>query len=400
MNLLSNILNLIKNNKRNILADAKISMAILSSFVILMIQYFILSFFGINETSMGANIQITSKIIVGIAFIDAFFVVFRRNGILLIMTYSVAIALFAFNFMFFEPNRPYLLGIAFKLFFISLPCFIYSHSIKDLNIFESITKKAGKVIYSFGVILGILVLTKKISIGYYSMTMSYYMLLPTIVFFKEFFDKGSMNYLLLSTFSTIIMLAIGSRGAIMCLGVYIILYQVINLKKVNLGKILFYMMLLFVIVVCIIFLKEILMILNNILIRFGIYSRSLYLFLIDEVHLSGREILYEEIIKQIFLHPIIGIGIAGDRVYTGGYVHNIFLEIVSGFGVIIGTIIIIILCYIIFKTLLSKDKYKANLALIWLCIGFVPLIVSGSYLIEFQFWIFIGIALNRNRYKV
>lgn len=382
-----NIIDLNKNDK-------KISIAILSSFVILMIQYFVLSFFGLNETSMGVTIQTFSKIIVGSTFLFAFPTVFGRNKVLIIMTYGVAISIFAYNYLFFEVNRPHLLEISFKLFFISMPCFIYSKSIKSLSIFEDVTKKAGKIIYLFGIILGILVLTQKISIGYYSMTISYYMLLPTIVFLKEFFDKGLVKYLLLSIVSTIIMLSIGSRGAIMCLASYVIMYQIINIRENKIDKILLRIILLFSIIICGIYLKNILMILNNILINFGIYSRSIYLFLIDEVHLSGREALYKEIINQIFLHPVIGIGIAGDRVYTGGYVHNIFLEIISGFGVIFGTIIIVILCYIILKVFKCRDKHKANLALVWLCIGFIPLLVSGSYLTEFQLWIFMGIALN------
>lgn len=391
MSILEKALSLDKSNKKVLMADAGISIAILSYFVILMIQYFVLYFFGLNETSMGVNIQITSKVIVGIAFLYVFPVVFKRRGVMFILIYSAAIAIFAFNYMFFELNRLHLSESAFKFFFISLPCFIYMCSLAELRIFESITKKASKIIYLFGITLGILVIAKKILIGSYSMTMSYYMLLPTITFLKEFFDKHSIKYLLLSIISAFIMLAIGSRGAIMCLGIYIILYQIINLKRGNSGKIL---TLLFAIIICIICSRNILVVLNSVLAKFDIYSRNISLFLRKGIYLSGREILYEEIIKQILLHPIVGIGIAGDRAYIGGYVHNIFLEILSGFGIIIGVVIITLLCCIIFASLLNKDKYNSNLVLIWLCVGFLPLIVSGSYLTSFPFWIFMGLAIK------
>jgi O-antigen ligase len=88
----------------------------------------------------------------------------------------------------------------------------------------------------------------------------------------------------------------------------------------------------------------------------------------------------------------MGIGLAGDRLYTGGtYSHNIFLEIISGFGIIVGIIILLFLGCITIRSLFLKNKTRANLMLMWFCIGFVPLIVSGSYLTSFQFWIFLGL---------
>ncbi len=396
MIILNNVVNLNESNKRSLIADKKISMAILSPFVVLMIQYFILYFGGLNETGLGSAIQFSSKVIVGIVFLYTFHIVFKRSGIMLVLVYSFAIIIFAYTYMYFELNRPHLLEISFKFFFISLPCFMFTYSIVDFQEFEHTTKKASYLIYLLGVALGILVLAKRISIGTYSMTMSYYMLLPTITFLKELFDRYSLKHLLLSTISIFLMLAIGSRGAIMCLAVYILLYHMINFRKGNFGKVVLNILFMFVIIIGFIYLKDILMVINSVLNEYGIYSRSINLFLRDEVHLSGRQILYEEIIGLIFLNPLIGIGISGDRAYLGGYTHNIFLEILSGFGVIFGALIIILLAFIIFRSLSGKDKYKSNLSLVWLCIGLVPLAVSGSYLTDFQFWIFLGLAIRKN----
>ncbi len=47
----------------------RISMAIMSSFIVLIAQYFVLYYFNIEDTSLGATIQLLSKIIVGLFFL-------------------------------------------------------------------------------------------------------------------------------------------------------------------------------------------------------------------------------------------------------------------------------------------------------------------------------------------
>ncbi len=111
----------------------------------------------------------------------------------------------------------------------------------------------------------------------------------------------------------------------MCTGVYIVLYLLINIRKANVKRALSNIIILLFIIFTVIFLREILIFANTILNRIGIYSRSIDLFLGEEMYLSGRDIIYGEVINQIVSNPIFGIGLGGDRVYTGGtYSHNIF----------------------------------------------------------------------------
>lgn len=383
----------IKNLRKEINNDKRISIAIMSSFIVLIAQYLILYYFKIDDTSMGKTIQLLSKIIVGLFFIYSFPIVFRRNGILFILVYSVSIAIFSINYLFFKQNIVYLNDILFKFFFICLPCFIYSYSINDKEIFKNIMEKTALFVFVIGFIIGFLIFSNKITLKSYSMSMSYYLLLPTIIYLNKFFEGFSIKSIMFTTISIFIMLAIGSRGAIMCTGVYVILYLLINIRKANLKRSLSYVIILVIIIFIAIYLKEILIFINGILVKNGIYSRSIDLFLEDGVYLSGRETIYDEVINQIKANPILGIGLAGDRVYTGGtYSHNIFLEIISGFGVIMGSFLLIAIGVISIKVLFSKDLESSSLMLIWFCIGFVPLIISGSYLTDFQFWTFLGLA--------
>lgn len=342
---------------------------------------------------MGHTVQLLSKAIVGFFFIYSFPTVFKRNGLLLVLVYCCFAAIFVLNFLFFQQNIPYLMDVLFSFFFICLPCFVYSSSINNVSVFKTIMKTFGTAIFYIGAIIGFLAVFKKLNLGSYSMSLSYYMLLPAIVHVNNFFEKLSVRSGLITTIAMFFILTLGSRGAVLCIGTYVFLYFMTQSGKNSFKNLLFKLSVFFLLLFSMFFLKNFLTFLNNVLVKCNIHSRTILLFLKDKIHLSGREIIYENILHQIKTHPLFGIGLAGDRFYTGGaYSHNIFLEIISGFGIIIGTVILLILGYIIIKSLFAKNKAETSLMLMWFCIGVVPLIISGSYLTDFQFWIFLGLA--------
>lgn len=125
----------------------------------------------------------------------------------------------------------------------------------------------------------------------------------------------------------------------------------------------------------------------------------------DIFKLGGRmENYYLPIIDSILSNPLLGTGICSDRkiIYesfiqkgieadyeiTSVYSHNIFLEILTSFGIVIGTF----LFYVFFK--FSYLKYRMSedhkaLVLLYF-IGFFPLLLSGSFLIYNWFWILLA----------
>lgn len=140
------------------------------------------------------------------------------------------------------------------------------------------------------------------------------------------------------------------------------------------------------------------MLLYKLLSTLGINSRSILLFLSGEIHLSGRDRLYGLVIDAIINDPLSGIGVAGDRRIIGGsYAHNFFIEVLGNFGVIIGLVFSIAFLLLIIRSLATKDKSKYSMIAIWLCYGFVHLMVSSSYLEDIKFWIFAGILFSYNR---
>jgi len=111
-----------------------------------------------------------------------------------------------------------------------------------------------------------------------------------------------------------------------------------------------------------------------------------------------KEVITDLIIEAIAKNPILGIGIAGDRVLLeGSYSHNIVIEVISNFGIILGILLLSVLGIKWIKSLFSKNESYLDIILIWSSIGFIHLFISSSYLIDFKFWIFIGVLFNNTK---
>lgn len=387
-----------KNTKKGVNAsdDLKLSWALMASFVILTVQFFILTYFDLIGTSSASIIQLTSKFLVGIAFVYAFPVVLKRSRNKLLLIYFISTFIFLVNYLIFTENQAYLENLIFPFFFMSLPAFVFSLSIKNIDIFKQVMRKSGMIVFVVGSILGILIFSGRVTVNEYSMALSYYMLLPALIFLDELFDKFSLRLFLFELTSLMVILALGSRGAILCIVVFIFL-KIIRIElKFTALRMIYYSFVFGTITLIIINLEKLFELLYYyLLMDFGIKSRSLMLFLRGDVHLSGRDNLYNNAIHLITENPILGNGIAGDRRINGGaFVHNFFLEVLINFGVIVGSLVIIILIYKLLKSLLQKNKVIYNILIMWISLGMVPLMVSSSYITDLEFWILLGMVLN------
>jgi O-antigen ligase len=375
--------------------DKLISLAIMSSFFVLTFQYLILTSFNLIDTSLGAQIQLTSKAIVGIFYLIALPFVLKRNKVFFLGTYSFSIFIFLLTYFIFPQNTQHIQANLFSHFFVALPSFIYAFSINDFNELKKIMKKAGFGVFVIGTTIAALVFLGESSVGSYSMSLSYYMLLPLLIYTDKLFKKNNFIDLLVVFISLIIILALGSRGALLCYLVFLFYRFVFVKEKLTAKRLVIYITGFFAGTTALLFYRQILELAYNVLLNFDIRSRTLSLFMREEIYLSGREDLYNIIIKQIGENPLLGIGLFGDRRFIGGYVHNIFLELWAHFGIIIGSSLIILLLLVIYKVLIkNKNKVTANFMAIWFSMGFVHLLVSSSYITDFKFWIFLGLSLN------
>lgn len=108
-------------------------------------------------------------------------------------------------------------------------------------------------------------------------------------------------------------------------------------------------------------------------------------------------------------HWLWGSGVVNDRIVmnkampslgdvAGSYPHNLFLEIGMQFGLVMGIVIVIILLATITNTFKKAFSLREKLLVLSLImVGFVPLMVSGSYLSYTMFFGLLGYC-NRRPY--
>lgn len=389
------------SNKQNSRGDKKISIAVMSSFVVLTFQYLLLIYFNLMDTSTGSIIQLFSKLIVGVFYVIALPTVLKRSRFFFFSAYFIGITIYIFNFLAFSQNLEPLIDTIFPFFFTSLPTFVYVYSLNDWGLFMKSMKKTSGVVFFISCLIALLAFAGNNEMGEYSMSLSYYMLLPLIVFLNELFEKFKVMNVLYIVVSGVIILALGSRGAILCVLVFIILKSITQLKRLSYLKFLIYLFLLCIMVFGIFFLDEILQFsyefLSN---NFGIQSRTLQLFQEESLYLSQRDVMYNSVLSEIVKHPFVGLGVAGDRIFAGGvYVHNIFIEFFAHFGIILGSFLLFGLLFMILFALKTQGIKKQTMIIMWLCLGLVPLFVSSSYLIEFKFWILMGLVCQSVKFR-
>lgn len=118
----------------------------------------------------------------------------------------------------------------------------------------------------------------------------------------------------------------------------------------------------------------------------------------------GRDSLYPTVVGLISESPIFGYGIGNDRVEIasslgstnifGYYPHNIFLEIILQFGIPLGTILLVALVILLIRAFRLVQGFEREWLLIFVTLGFMPLLFSSSYLDSPLFFALLAAAVN------
>jgi O-Antigen ligase len=160
---------------------------------------------------------------------------------------------------------------------------------------------------------------------------------------------------------------------------------------------------------CLIYLtyESILLYLYNILNKYGFSVRIIEQLLEGNItDDNGRDYLVIAVKNMIADHPFVGNGLYSDRIESlnfwwvgesGIYVHNIFYELWSHFGYIYGTIILLIILYLVFKGLLSCTDNSQRVLMLVFSFVCLKLIVSSSYLETRELYILLGICISNIR---
>ena len=296
----------------------------------------------------------------------------------------------------------------YLLFICSLPWFVVGNSLDNLNeIIEVFKKYVYLILLSNIALILFCILTGRPMLG--NMEISY-TILPLLLFsLLIFLNENKIKFLIIALFSSAIIVIMGSRGTILCIAGFLIMYYMMNFKK-NF----FYLIIITTSLIGVIWnFNNIIDITINKFESLGISSRTLYkLQNGDILNDTGRGKIQEVAIEALNEHPILGLGIGGERILVNDkiyemtkdmstcYPHNLAIEIIVQYGYFIGTMLIIFLIGLLVNTIKNTSGNERNIFLLLVSQEVIKLLVSSSYIISPMFFLVLGISFNKLRRKI
>jgi len=233
-----------------------------------------------------------------------------------------------------------------------------------------------------------------------------YNLLPHICFvtFYALKEKKIMN-IIASVIGFITLPLLGNRGSLLCLAIFIALYVIVIYGKNHPFLLAFLIIVGAVILLYTPIFENLILFFKNIAEKNNMSTRVFDQILVNEISDSnGRDKIASVMWKEISENPLIGKGIMADRaaLKTNSYAHNIILELFINYGVILGGALFLWIVLWGFKAIKKSinDYNILCLLFIGLCCGLVKLFMSGSYIQEPFFFLFIGMCIGAIRRKV
>ena len=314
----------------------------------------------------------------GILMIFAIMFSLRRAPLRFILVYGAVLMLLCAHIILFPQNIEYIKTEASRFLLpMVIPSALCLSTITNIENAEKALYVISWVTLVFVIYYIVEFFKGSFIIESYNMSFSYGCLLPMVSFYRQ---RKLIDYLI-AILLLVIVLAIGSRGAAIVF-IFYVFYDIFQSNKK--------WSLIFIVGILLLFLS--LPTLSIYLDTIGINSRTLTLLANGDINQdSGRSVIYNYFINLLNTHPLLGLGLFGDRVYLDGYYcHNIFLEMLLNFGYLgvlfIWPVILIIIGWIY----VNSNKINKNRIVCYTIVLIGPLLVSHSYLTYVEFGIYCG----------
>lgn len=221
------------------------------------------------------------------------------------------------------------------------------------------------------------------------MSRSYQILLNVLFVLNSAFNKRTLPWIGISLASLLYIFSLGTRGPLVIILVFMFLKYIESSHFKRMGKILLGLTAGGLITLLsnsnyyILFLGF----LKTLLDQLGVSARIIDLAIEGEMiaHTSGRDEIYDLALKKLSQQPS-GYGVYGEWPWNGWNIHNMYLELLLHYGVILGAIIILWMFFITFKTYFKSKNNVAKEIVLMSAVGvFVRGIFGGSYLQLYTF---------------
>lgn len=384
-------------NKKNYLYINYLSLTIFITILLNFINIGLMVVFNIQNT------KIVTFFVYAIVLFFSMLTVYKNNDFTIkkILIYFLFLLFFQINHIFFKNSRNYLSEtnmFLIYLFFLPISIFIIG-SISNWDYFTSVFSKYAR----YAIILGTLSIVFFGISDYIDYMQFSYSLLPFIlVLYYSFRKNGTTIDFIFFIIGFIDIIVFGARATILFSFAFILIYEFLFflgddvLNKIF--KLSFFCFAGFVLLILSTNIKRILEL-------FAELTGSRFLTKLFEHQIlksTARNLIYSEAIEAIKKMGFRIYGLFGDRmVVNSTYVHNIFLEFLLSFGIVFGSIFIIILLSLIFKaTIFKSDTNLRFIATLFTFAFFLRFLISGSFVIEGNFYLYVAIILNINNINI
>lgn len=363
----------IKNNKK----DYIIIFAVMIQSLLLILQTVMINVWKYEpEQTTIYRVSLTA-----IPMVCAIWVAATRNSSRVFFSFVITIIVLLLHAVMFPENAEFIYAQGTRFLLpVVIPSLVCLTLISDIQLFE-------KGVYAISWISTLFILyyvyeffKGTFFFNEYNMPFSYACLLPMTVLYshRKWYD------VIASILIFFVVLSIGCRGAALYFLAYVAIDLFLSKSKYR--------------YVTIVLAASFLLLLPNMggyLDSIGISSRTLNMLSSGDIgDDSGRDAITSYFVHVLLENPFTGIGLFGDRTIPNVvYCHNIILEIFLDFGLLLGSIIIIMLVRMVYRTFSKATDENRNKMVKYFCALFLPLLTSDSYLISSGFAIFVGICI-------
>lgn len=367
---------------------------LLADISITAIKFFIVqSIPGMYVYNNIANVIISCILLVFL--IPAVITVYRSNSKLVILSSMFMLLTLIIQFMLFPNNIGVILNYLPKIVGMSYGGFIAGCGLTLYEDFYIKLARVSKIIILFGgmqfvaVELFGVVGVEKLN---YNMSFGYFLVIPALMQFSKFITEKGKDQLiaLLYSCATILMvLILGSRGAILAIAIGILFICLVQIELYKIKDFILSFWGVSIFLGLLVNSERIADKMYQFLDERNMNSRFLTMFLYGNIaSTSARDELQNNVIDLIKKHPLIGNGMLSNLSS-----HNVFFEAMLFWGIPVGVLLIVIILFQWSKPLFLKDKTKKIVMLIFLAYAVTDSMLNLTVLGKDIFWIYLGMAI-------
>lgn len=229
----------------------------------------------------------------------------------------------------------------------------------------------------------------------YNMSYGNNLMFVVLIFIFDYWINFNRKSLVLSFVSFFYLLAIGSRGPVLSIGIaYIIVF--IFMHKKSIGQFIIRVVLSAIGIFGLINWGTVVQMLIDICMQFGIESRTLSrMGSISAMLYNSNRNLFHDGIKEALRHEPLGLGAFGGD-YTVGLAHSFYWDIFANMGYILGIIFIITFVFAIFyRCYTYRDNGYSYLILLFSIMLLPRGFFDGTFWGSYEMWVIIAMLLNK-----